>query len=330
MTTLGNSHGFWFVSLKKSKPYWFDLFVNPLEHESVNTRDAIATDLAEKEEIDRNSEHSRFVYFFASRPRVRVDTTVPFEFDKSSGSLKFQILQGRERIPFQIESQIQIMRDAQEIAYLTCTDRSIRIHISSETSQTVSIHDFLRSIKQPLGHPTEILYVGSTAAQAKRFLKREHRGVSDSIYHQGSESYDFFFYSNLFEVHEILYYEAARTRVVSRKVSLDLKDCKEECSVVENGLIGYFGCKSQDLNRKRESGELRNRMIGLNKKRGISKVAYHVEVDPAPSYFSFFSATAQAKGNHTFLYELNGNKLSISTFPDESHLVEVLSNSDDA
>jgi len=324
MTLPKGDDGFWFISLSETKIYWFDLVVEPLEHESINTRDAIASDLKAKEIIDRKSKASRFVYFFASRPRVRIDTSIPLEFDLKSRVLTFRVLLGRESKPIWLKPKMEIDEGIIESVYLTSTDRSIRIYSNSETSRTVSIHDFLAHTNLSLGKSTEILYVGSTADQASRFLKRQHRGVTDSIYQKGSESHDFFFYSNVFTVHESLNYHSASARLISQVVSLNFQDCKEECEVVENGLIRYFGCKSQKLNEKPEVGKLRNAFINLHEKRGISKLAYHIEVEPEPNYFNFFSVNAKPKSNHTFMYTLKENEVDLSVFANESKMAKAL------
>ena len=76
--------------------------------------------------------------------------------------------------------------------------------------------------------------------------------------------------------------------------------------------------------------ELYNKMNVLKSSRGVSNVAYHLEIDPVHSYYSFFSRGAELKQNHTFLYKMRGNELQTTTFSDETELAEILSQSNDA
>lgn len=50
-----------------------------------------------------------------------------------------------------------------------------------------------------LGIDTEVLYVGSTDDPARRPLKRDHRGYSDSLYGISTAEKDVFVYYNLFK-----------------------------------------------------------------------------------------------------------------------------------
>ena len=65
-------------------------------------------------------------------------------------------------------------------------------------------------------------------------------------------------------------------------------------------------------------------MIALKKNRGVSKIAFHLEVLPAPSYFSFYSYRADLNSNHTFLYEVDNEKIKMKRYRDEADLAQAL------
>lgn len=62
----------WLVTFLESKCYWYDLIINPMEEWS--SRDRIAAELNDKKALLEKSLDKRFIYFLATRPKVRFDT----------------------------------------------------------------------------------------------------------------------------------------------------------------------------------------------------------------------------------------------------------------
>lgn len=317
----------WVVSLVKTKCYWFDLVVDPLEH--VDTRSEIAKDLEEKERIDRNSKDSRFVYFFACRPRVRIDTSSQLYFNTETGIVGFNVLIGRNKTPVKLETKIADPGSVKSESDLTCTDKTLRLFNGSDNSVTISVHDLLQECGIHLDSATEVLYVGSSVNQARRILDREHRGICDSIYFKGVEENDFFFFSNLFSVHEVARSESSRVSLIQRKVSMSVQECREECAVVENGLIRYFGCKAQEINKEREEGALRNAFATLQNDRGVSRIAFDLQVDASPNYLSFFSRNIAPQDSHNFMYSIDSEELVLQDFSSAEKMIECMRHHND-
>lgn len=316
------SDGYWYITLLESKHYWFDLIVRPLKY--LNTREEILKNLKLKDESKKRSPHTRFIYFFASRPKVRICVEIKPLFENSTGNLEFYIRIGKNPEPIQVKSQILLPAHLKENCYLEATDRTLRFYKNPETSNTISIHDFLSDTNQYFNISTEILYVGSTTDEAKRFLNRTHRGVTDSIYLKGSESHDFFFFSNLFEVHEVVRDANNHINTVYKKSSVNLKDCKEESVIIENGLIVYFGCESQQLDKVKETSEYKNMISKLKHQRGISKFVYHLQITPDSSYYKFTSIRASAGYEHNFFHYIEAEDLETVKCNGEESMLELL------
>lgn len=85
----------WYVTLQQSSCYWYDLIVNPPD--LIDTRSSISSQLEELRAKVEQTLEKRFIYFFASRTKVRFDTTRPPRYSLFGKWLTITMLIGRDK-----------------------------------------------------------------------------------------------------------------------------------------------------------------------------------------------------------------------------------------
>lgn len=180
----------WHVTLQQSSCYWYDLIVNPPDF--ADTKDGISSQLEGLRATVEQTLDKRFIYFFASRTKIRFDTVRPPKYSLFKRWLTVTLLVGRNKS----RHKIRIKFESQEGGLLTprveVSEHFIRIIHSDADSQVLSVHDFLQIFDISLGIPTQIHYVGITKDPSDRPLSRRHRGITDTLYNVSNEENDFF------------------------------------------------------------------------------------------------------------------------------------------
>lgn len=318
----------WYVTLQQSSCYWYDLIVNPPDF--LDTRNSISSQLEElRVEVEQTLE-KRFIYFFASRTKVRFDTTRPPKYSLFGGWLVITLLTGRYRKRHTIKIKFGDLDGRPLRPRVEVSDRFIAIVHSDTASQTFSVHDFLRAFDISLGIPTEVHYVGITKDPGDRPLSRKHRGITDTLYNVSNEENDFFVFINLFKVMANAKNAPYGVHFVVANSMIDEIPTDEEGRVVESALIAYFDCASQNVNREKERSVLNNQLVSLAEKHKIQSVSMHLEMESPNEYFIFGSAAAPAAPSHSFLLRRSSSGIEIQRFTSEDELQSRLDETHDA
>lgn len=160
-----------------------------------------------------------------------------------------------------------------------------------------------------LGVDTEVLYVGSTDDPARRPLKRDHRGYSDSLYGISTAEKDIFVYYNLFKALSVTRESPYALHFILGNSIIDEVQKQEEGLLLEHGLIHYFGAKSQQKSRDQEYGRLREGMRRLKENYKIVSINFHLEVETPTEYWKLFSSQVQSGSCHRFSLALDGGQV---------------------
>lgn len=318
----------WHATLQQSTFFWYELIVNPPS--LFDTKLGITLALNELRKHVEKTLEKRFIYFFASRPRVRFDVTVPPTFDQSSKCLVLQFLVGRDRKPHVVQVGMHDQLGNLAAPNIELSDKYIRIVHGEESSQSYSVHDFLQRANIPIGAFTKVHYVGITKDPGNRPLSRNHRGIADTLYNVSNEEFDFFLYINIFTVTTVAANSGSNiTYTVPNSMTDEIKT-HDEGAILEGTLIAYFGGDSQKLNREKEKASLRNYIDKISRTNRIGQISMHLEVDQPSEYFAFSSDSVVGAPSHTFLIESVGGVLRQRTFGSEAELLTFLYPDDDA
>lgn len=308
----------WFVSLEGSSCYWYELIVNPPDF--ADTKGDISSHLEIlRTEVERTLE-KRFIYFFASRTKVRFDTSRPPRYSFWKKRLIVNLLIGRKKKRFPIEIDRSYRDGLPVIPKVEISERFIRFTYSETESFTFSVHEFLRIHNIGLGIATNVQYVGITKDPSDRPLSRKHRGIADTLYNVSNEENDFFLFVNVFKVSSGASNEEYGLHFFVANSLIDEIPTEMEGKVVESALIAYFDCASQRLNREKERAMLRNQLASLADQHNIQSVAVHLEMQTSNEYYVFGSDAVPPALSHSFLYRYSKGKVEVERFSSEYEL----------
>lgn len=318
----------WYVTLQQSSCYWYDLIVNPPDF--VDTKDGISSQLEDlRARVERTLE-KRFIYFFASRTKVRFDTTRPPKYSFWKKWLVITLLVGRDKKRHTVKIKFGGPDGRLLTPRVEVSERYIRIIHSDTASQKFSVHDFLQAFDIGMGIATQVRYVGITKDPADRPLSRKHRGITDTLYNVSNEENDFFVFINLFKVLSNAKNDACGLHFVVANSMIDEIPTDKEGVVVESALIAYFDCASQHLNREKERAILSNQLASLAEEHNIQSVSVHLEMESPNEYFVFGSDAAPPALSHSFLYRYANGKVEVERFASEDELRVRLDETHDA
>ena len=162
----------WSITLQQSTCYWYELIVNPPDF--ADTKMGVGALLDALREKVESTLEKRFIYFFASRPKLRFDTTRPPRYGRFSKKLILHLLIGRERRRIALRVGFPDAQGNATSPKVELSERFIRIFHSESHSPTYTVHDFLQAIGFEIGAPTTIHYVGITKDPGNRPLSRKH------------------------------------------------------------------------------------------------------------------------------------------------------------
>lgn len=317
-----NAEKDWSITLQQSTCYWYELIVNPPDF--ANTKTGIGAMLDTLRAKVESTLEKRFIYFFASRPKVRFDTTSPPRYELLSKKLVVRVRVGREKRRVTLKRRLHDAHGNVIFPKVELSERFIRIIHSQDSSEIHSVHDFLQIVGFEIGETTTIHYVGITKDPGDRPLSRKHRGIADTLYNVSNEANDFFVFINLFKV--ITHARSTKHNMVfvaANAVTDEIKS-DEEGAIVEGALIAYFECASQRLNRGKERSAFRRLLDEVSEANKIRSVAMHIETEQPSEYFSFGSTVVPAANSHTFIFKSEGGKLQLTKLPGESELLSLL------
>ena len=308
----------WHVTLQQSSCYWYDLIVNPPDF--ADTKDSISSQLEELRTRVEQTLEKRFIYFFASRIKVRFDTTRPPKYSFWKKWLIITLLVGRNKKRHTIKIKFDGPDGLPLTPRIEVSERFIRIIHSDTSSLTFSVHDFLQAFDIGIGIATQVHYVGITKDPADRPLSRKHRGITDTLYNVSNEENDFFVFINLFKVLSNARNDTYGLHFLVANSMIDEIPTEEEGLVVESALIAYFDCEPQHINREKERAVFSNQLASLAEEHKIQSVSVHLEMESPNEYFVFGSDAAPAALSHSFLYRHINGKVEVERFASEDEL----------
>jgi hypothetical protein len=312
----------WCITLKQSSCYWYDLIVNPPDF--ADTKNGIGAALDNlREEVERTLE-KRFIYFFASRPKVRFDATRQPRYEFFSKMLVVHLLVGRQKRRVILKKRLLDSHGNLVCPHVEVSERYIRIINDRNLLETYSVHDFLQVAEFAIGEPTVVHYVGITKDPGDRPLSRKHRGIADTLYNVSNEANDFFVYINLFKVTAHARNAKHNMTFIAANAFTDEIKTDAEGAIVEGALIAYFECASQQVNRSRERASFQGRLDEVAKANRIRSVAVHLEVEQPSEYFAFGSNAVAAAPSHSFVFRSEGGNLTLTRLSSEDDVLSHL------
>lgn len=305
-----NTEKDWHVELTDYTVFWFDLLVNPPA--AFDYQKHIAEKLRSYRKEVEECNDKRFVYFIASRDKVRFSTKKEPEYSWTKKEVIIHLEIGPKKKPKKIRLPALPELMGVQLPVIFDEGRFIGLWGPGMTHPAaVNVHDFLMMHSINLGINTEILYVGSTDDPARRPLKRDHRGYSDSLYGISTAEKDIFVYYNLFKALSFTKKSPYALHFILGNSMIDEVQKQEEGLLLEHGLIHYFGTKSQERSRKQEYGRLREGMCRLQEDYTITSVNFHIEAETSTEYWTLFSNQVQSSHSHGFSLRLANGQVEI-------------------
>ncbi len=290
----------WHVELIQSTWFWFDLLID--SPDGVNMMEAARKQLNALNDAVKNELDKRFVYFLASRPKIRFSTKRKPHYASFSGKLILYIEVGRERIIRRCVVKFADATGKPVKPRIEVTDRLITLSEDEQHKVTYSIYDFFSLCGIRTGIDTEVHYVGYTSDPSGRPIDRNHRGFGDMLHwtSRDDQTYDYFVFYNLFKVTSLAMDTASPINFVVSNAMIDEVRADEEGLIVEKILVKYFSTKAQELNNTKESTELDNSLDKLIRNHNIHSITFDIEVDERSDLCRFFSRSIKADDRHHF------------------------------
>jgi hypothetical protein len=296
----------WYVELLSCTYTWFDAVIDPFE--GFDVASMTRQYLKELREEVQNNLDKHFVYYLASRIKVRFNTKKKPRYGYLNKKLTFYIEIGRRRIQKKCTIELRDQETREVIQpKVVITDRYITIYNEVGGKSTISIYDFLNFFEIETGVNSEVQYVGYTKNPAERPLNRDHRGFGDMLHwtSRGDEDYDYFIFYNLFKVLSIGINPGAMFNFIVPNAMMDEVTVEDEGLILEKALIKYFDPKPQDLNKARETSELNNRLELLAKHHRIQSITFDLSMALPNELFRFYSRKIEPTDRHNFTCLVN-------------------------
>ncbi|MEO7496861.1 MAG: hypothetical protein ABIV04_18140 [Massilia sp.] len=307
----------WHIELDQSTYFWYDLLVHPPE--GFDTRQQIADFLKRLKKAVETQLDKRFIYFLASRTKLRFCTSRKPRYSLLGRQLVLWVEVGALR---QLTKTVTTLRDDASGKRITppvgVSDRFITFHDSTGHKISYSIHDYFDLVGIKFGVDTEIHYVGYTRNPDDRPLNRAHRGLADMLYKVSNAEHDFFIFYNLFKVLAIAGTQSSPFNFIVANSMMDEVRVDEEGRIIEKVLIKYFSTEIQELNKRSEAGELKNALAQLASKHKIGAVAFDIQVDQPSEIYRFYSRAVAAADRHTFTCRIGAKGAEIVPGPSAS------------
>jgi len=234
----------WIIELLQCDIFWYELITN--QPKEFDYKGYVSSRMNALKENLRKTVDKRFIYFIASRKKIRI---IRAKYTLFGNSIYMKLRIGRNKTKsIRIPLPRGLARGDRPI--LTTTDTLMTWTFESGQIVSSPIHDFLRNNHVDIGVNTEIHYAGFTENPAKRPIDRKHRGLSDVLHNVSNEEFDFFIIYNLFNVHS---YAENNTYGINFSLPNSLIDevrVDEEGKILEGIFIKYFNTAAQELDKR--------------------------------------------------------------------------------
>ncbi len=295
----------WNIELIQSDMVWYDLVVN--DHEIFPLGKIVKERFRNLNQFVKDTLEKRFVYFIASRKKVRFSTAKQPKYSLIGKKLYIFLEVGKEKkikkvvFPLSYEGSERPQVEASD-KFLTFTD--VR-----GDKYTISIHDFLLNNRINIGLETFVQYVGKTKVPEQRPIDGSHVGLNKVLYKLSNEDNDIFIFYNIFKVMVLARNEEFNAEFLASNSMTNEINVNKEGDILEKSFILHFSSENQLQNLDREIGEFRNNLIEIAIKNKIEKLTMRYEVDDESEYYKFGSSSIKAKHNHSFTYIVENNSL---------------------
>lgn len=295
----------WGVECLSSTYFWFDPLIDPPH--GIDLLSAMRTTLNELKTNVQGSLDRHFVYFLASREKIRFSTKKQPHYSLF-GKLIVYIEVGRKRLEKKL-----ILSAGNDRTHVECCERFITYHYSADHKVSYSVYDYLDLCRIQTGISSEVHYVGYTSNPSSRALDRNHRGFSDMVYRTSrtDEDYDYFIFYNLFKVSVKAIHPSNAIHFLVSNAMIDEVDIATEGKLLEKVLIKYFGTKVQELNIENEERELNNTLEKLATNKNIQSVTFDIEIEGESELFRFYSRCIEPNMKHTFSCQIGSSGAEI-------------------
>ena len=268
----------WHVTFLQTDCFWFDMIINPFP--SKETTNFISGYLAALRKQVEETLEKRFIYFVASRPRVRFGVTRPPKYEFLSGKLVLHFVVGRDRRRHKLKFDILDYGSKKRLKpRVLSNDKFITLIFSPRSSNTYSVHDFLRIHEINFGLETKVHYVGITRTPESRPLSRQHRGVADTLYSVSNEDNDFFLFVSLFKVMTNTKTSDYMMNFIVANPMIDELSVGAEGSIIERGLVAYFDSPIQKDENSHERAGLEQELRRIKTEPNIEAVLFNLAID---------------------------------------------------
>ena len=301
------------VGLTETHMLWLDFFLDKSVPTDVQA--AICRGLSEwKHNVARQCD-KRFIYFLASRPKLRFSTRRQPRYSYWRDRFVFWVeVGGAARLrkveipaPFRAEGSRERVR-----VPASTTEKLITFHFSGHHSVSFPIHDFMLRFNASTGMDSTVHYIGCTKNPDSRVLNLQHHGFTRMLHEVSSGERDFLLFQHLFKPVVVAKYPKHGLNVVAANSELDLADIGSEGRLIEKALIAYFEPSTQLASVRSARSEVRNLMAG----HCIEAMTLGIEYDRPTEYYRYAGTAALAHDRVGGVYKIENGELSLVRDPD--------------
>lgn len=299
------------IGLTETHMLWLDFFLDQSIPTDLQT--AIRKGLTKwKQNVAQHCD-KRFLYFLASRTKVRFSTRRQPRYSKWRDRFIFWIEVGRSARPcrIEIEAPFRVLASNEPVRFPAKTTAKFITFFVGSGAVSRSVHDFLLECNASIGIDTNVHYVGCTKTPDSRVLSKEHHGFAQMLHDVSGEDSDFFLFQHLFKPVVLAAYPGYGLHVVAANSAVDLADIESEGSMIEKALIAYFEPSTQLASLKAARSELR----GILARHCVEKMMLGIDYQQPREYYRYVGTGVGAHDRVGGIYRIIDNELSVTRDP---------------
>lgn len=315
----------WLVELRHTTLVWLDCVDEGPEGGDVRKQVERELDRLRTQVAADKPQH--FVYFLASRSRVRIASGRPPRYSRWRRKLVVWIEAGPKRelhkvaLPLPLHGLLP--REAPLYCQFRWTDKFITFEVPygdgvgrKMRKYSVSIHNLLEGYLWNIREYSSVHYVGMTKNPRARVfdntrvgIKGGHGGYTRVRAEVHAQDRDLFAFFMVMDVHAVSSLEQFGL-IVASDPRLHKVSCQDEACVLEKALIAYFHPDATG-SMKHEMSRLRT----LYRRHGIEEIALSLEMKSGSDYFYFRSDVVPPHARIAGYVRINGSKVEVERCP---------------
>ncbi|MBN6150794.1 hypothetical protein JR065_10610 [Xanthomonas sp. AmX2] len=317
----------WLVGLRHTTLVWLDCVDEGPEGGNVRKAVELALDHLCAQVAANEPQH--FVYFLASRPRVRISSRRPPRYSFWRKCLIVWVELGPQRHLKKIVLPLPLLGLLPPSAPLRCkfrwTDKFLTFELPSNadgsaTKISVSIHNLLEKYSWNLGQQSQVHYVGMTKNPKTRVFNNTRKGVKGG--HDGyrrvrdrarAEGRDLFAFFLVMDAHVVTHLRPFGIIMVGGGATSRKVDCRDEAYILERALIAYF--------EPTDAGSLaaeKGALLGLCRRHSVEGITLSLEMDSGSDYFHYHSEAVPPHARIGGHVRITDGKVKVEWCPDVS------------